>query len=330
MKIIQIPRHGPPDVLACVDVPVPVPAADEVLVRVHAIGVGIPDIGIRTGTYRWKPSLPAVPGTEASGSVEIVGAAVTAFRPGDPVLVSAREMEKRGGCYAELVAVPAAALFPLPAGIDMNAAAALSNYQLVRLIFTDAAQVKPGQTILVYAAAGGVGSALVDVASRMDVTVLAVVKGAEKASFVRSIGAARAIDRSREDVAAVVTEATSGRGVDVILDPVGGPAFSDNIALVAHLGTVISYGALAGPPKGDLLAAMREHRHKLPSVRTFSIHAYDDRADERRGAMTWAISQLAAEKIRPAIFARLPLTEARTAHEILEAGRVQGKILLAP
>jgi NADPH:quinone reductase len=330
MKVIRVPRHGPPDVLTVVDEPEPVPQPHEVLVKAHAIGVGIPDIAIRAGTYRWMPKLPAVPGTELSGTVAAVGGAVTRFRAGDRVLVSAREKNERGGCYAQFVTAAADAVFALPAGIDMEGAAALANYQLVHLMLTDAARVEPGQTILVYAAAGGVGSALVDVGSGMGLNVIGVAKGSEKAAFVRTLGATRAIDRAQEDVAAAVAEATGGRGVDVIFDPVGGPSFSDNIRLLGHLGQVVSYGSLAGQPQGDLLAAMREHRGKCPSVRTFSIHAYDKRRERRRGAMEWAIDALAQGTIHPAIHARVPLSEANRAHKMVEAGLTCGKVLLQP
>jgi NADPH2:quinone reductase len=330
MKIIQVFRTGGPDVLTCVDVPQPMPKPNEVLIRSHSIGVGIPDLAIRAGTYRWMPALPAVPGTELSGTVESVGAAVTKFRLGDRVLVSAREKDERGGCYVEFVTAAEDALFALPPSVDMEAAAALSNYQLVHLLMTDAARAEVGQFALVYAAAGGVGSALVDVSTGMGLKVIGVAKGADKAAFVKSMGAVRSIDRASEKTKDVILEVTGGRGVDVIFDPVGGPAFPDNIQLLAHLGKVISFGSLAGQPAGDLLAAMRAQRNKNPSVMTFSIHGYDKLRDRRRGAMTWAIDQLAAKKIRPAIHTRLPLTEARKAHELMESGRSLGKILLQP
>lgn len=328
MKIIQVPRTGGPDVLTCIDVPRPVPKPNGVLIRSHSIGVGIPDLAIRAGTYRWMPTLPAVPGTELSGTVESIGAAVTKFRPGDRVLVSARENDKRGGCYAEFVTASEDAVFALPGSVDMEAAAALSNYQLVHLLMTDAVHAEPGQFALVYAAAGGVGSALVDVATGMGLKVIGVAKGADKAAFVKSMGAVRSIDRATENIKEIVLEETGGRGVDVIFDPVGGPAFTDNIQLLAHLGKVISFGSLAGQPAGDLLSAMRAQRNKNPSVMTFSIHGYDKLRDRRRGAMSWAIDQLASQRIRPAIHARLPLTEVRTAHELMESGRTLGKILL--
>jgi NADPH:quinone reductase len=144
------------------------------------------------------------------------------------------------------------------------------------------------------------------------------------------MGAKVAIDRAHETVADVVKEATAGLGVDLIFDPVGGPAFPDNIKMLAHLGKVVSFGSLAGQPSGDLLAVMREHRNRNPSICTFSIHGYDNRRQRRRDAMTWAIDQLAPGKISPAICAQLPLVEARQAHELLESGRSVGKIVLTP
>src|SRR5262249_27100587 len=132
--------------------------------------------------------------------------------------------------------------------IDLQGAAALANYQLVRLMLTDAARIEPGHAVLVYAAAGGVGSALVDVAARMGLAVIGVAQGAEKAAFVRGLGAVRAVDRAGESVADAVSAATDGRGVDAIFDPVGGPSFADNIGLFAPMGQVVSYGSLAGQP----------------------------------------------------------------------------------
>ena len=330
MKVIRVARPGPPDVLTCLDEPEPAPQPHEVLVKARAIGVGIPDLLIRAGTYPWMPKLPAVPGTELSGRVEAVGTAVSRYRVGDRVLVSARENNERGGCYAEFVTAAEDAVFALPDGIDMDGAAALANYQLVHLMLTDAARVAPGQTILVHAAAGGVGSALVDVGSGMGLNIIGIAKGAEKVAFVRAFGAMRAIDRAQENIAEAIAEATGGRGVDVIFDAVGGPTFADNIRLLGHLGQVVSYGALAGQPQGDLLGAMREHRGKSPSVRIFSIHAYDKRREDRRGAMTWAIDALAQGRIHPAIHARVPLAEAKRAHEMVEAGLTRGKVLLRP
>ena len=125
MRLIQFREPGPPHVLQCLDVPIPEPKPDEVLIRAHAIGVGIPDLLIRAGTYSWMPPLPATPGTELSGTITKVGRDVRSRKPGQRVYTSARERPHRGGHYAEYVATPAEATFVLPDSVDLDAAAAL-------------------------------------------------------------------------------------------------------------------------------------------------------------------------------------------------------------
>ena len=130
MKLIRFDAPGPPDVLQCLDVPVPEPKAGEVLIRAHAIGVGMPDVMIRAGTYPWMPPLPATPGTELTGTVERLGAGVTPRQVGQRVYTTARERPQRGGHYAEYVATPVQATFVLPDSVGLEAAAALANYQV--------------------------------------------------------------------------------------------------------------------------------------------------------------------------------------------------------
>ena len=142
----------------------PEPKPGEVLIRAHAIGVGIPDTLIRAGTYSWMPPLPATPGTELSGTIEKVGPGVTSRRPGQRVYASARERPHRGGHYAEYIATPAEATFVLPDNVDFDAAATLANYQVAYHMFNDAVRPRQGQSVLIYAAAGGMGNALIDLA----------------------------------------------------------------------------------------------------------------------------------------------------------------------
>src|SRR5215471_17648506 len=146
MRLIQFDTPGPPKVLQVLDVPIPEPKAGEVLIRAHAIGVGIPDTLIRAGTYGFMPPLPAVPGTELSGTVEKVGPGVTSRRPGQRVYATARERPQRGGHYAQYVAAPAEATFVLPDGADLDLAAALANYQVAWHIFNDAVRPRTGET----------------------------------------------------------------------------------------------------------------------------------------------------------------------------------------
>jgi NADPH:quinone reductase len=330
MQKIVFETPGPPGVLRCVEAPIPDPKPGEVLVRAHSIGVGIPDTLIRAGTYNWMPPLPATPGTELSGVIEKVGAGVSDRKVGQHVVASARERPHRGGHYAEYVATPAEATFVLPETVDLEAAATLANYQVGYHLLRDAARVRAGDSVLIYAAAGGMGNALIDLALAWGLRIIGVVSSAEKSSFARELGAHDAINRKSEDVAARVKTITGGRGVDLIIDPVGGASVAGNLALLAPMGMLVIYGGLGGRNWGDVLAEMRKLGRISPAVRTFSIHAWDHLPDERRAGMRDLIAMLAAGKLRPRIFARLKLREAQRAHELLESGAVLGKLLLQP
>jgi NADPH2:quinone reductase len=329
MRLIQFREPGPPGVLQCLDVPTPEPKPGEVLIRAHAIGVGIPDTLIRAGTYSHMPPLPATPGTELSGVVDKVGPGVTTRRPGQRVYTTARERPHRGGHYAEYVATPAEATFLLPDGVDLDAAAALANYQVAYHIFNDAVRLRQGESVLVYAAAGGMGNALIDLAKAASLVVIGVVGGEAKARFARDLGADHVIDRKAEKVGERVAQITGGRGVDAIIDPVGGPSIPGNVALVAPCGTLVIYGGLGGKAQLDLQPTLRLSANS-PAVRQFTIHTWDNLVEERRAGMRAIIDMLAAGTLRPRIHATLPLAEAARAHELLESGAVLGKLLLRP
>ncbi len=329
MKLIRFEEPGPPNVLQVLDVPIPEPKAGEVLIRAHAIGVGIPDINIRAGTYSWMPPLPAIPGTELAGTIEKVGTAVTSRQVGQRVYTTARERPHRGGHYAEYVAAPAEATFALPDNVDFDAAATLANYQVAFHIFNDAVRPRRGQSVLIHAAAGGMGNALIDLAKAAGLTVVGVVSSAAKARFARELGADHVIDRKAETISARVNDFTGGRGVDIIIDPVGGPSIPGNLALLAPCGMLVVYGGLGGKAPLDLQATLRASKNS-PAIRQFSIHTWDHLVEERRAGMRALIDMLAAGKLYPRIHARLPLTEATRAHEMLESGAVVGKLLLVP
>jgi NADPH2:quinone reductase len=329
MKLIQFREPGPPSVLQCLDVPVPEPKPGEVLVRAHAIGVGIPDTLIRAGTYSWMPPLPATPGTELSGTIEKVGAGVTSRRPGQRVYASARERPHRGGHYAEYIATPAGATFVLPDNVDFDHAATLANYQVAYHLFNDAVRPCHGQSVLIYAAAGGMGNALIDLAKAAGLVVIGVVSSEAKARFARELGADHVIDRKTETVSKRVGEITGGRGVDIIVDPVGGPSIPGNLALLAPCGTLVVYGGLGGKAALDLQTTMRASKNS-PAIRQFSIHTWDHLVEERRSGIRALIDMLAAGKLHPRVHDRLPLADAVRAHEMLESGTVLGKLLLVP
>jgi NADPH:quinone reductase len=329
VKLIQVDKPGPPGVMQILDVPVPEPKPGEVLVKAHAIGVGMPDCLIRAGTYSWMPPLPLTPGTELAGVIEKVGDGVTSRKVGDRVYTTARERPHRGGHYAQYVATPAEATFVLPDSVAFDAAAALANYQVAYHIFYDALHPKHGQTVLVYAAAGGMGNALIDLTKVFDLKVIGVVSSADKARFARDLGADQIIDRKTEKVGDRVSAITNGRGVDIIIDPVGGPSIPGNLEMLAPCGTLVVYGGLGGKAQLDLQTIMRASKNS-PALRQFSIHTWDHLVEERRAGMRALIDMLAAGKLNPRIHARLPLAQAARAHEMLEGGEVLGKLLLVP
>ena len=329
MKVIRIGRTGGSDVLELVEVPTPQPGAGEVLVKAEAIGVNYFDLLIRTGKYRWMPKLPFVLGNEMSGRVVATGAGVRTLKVGQPVFIAGYEIENRGGLYAEYAAVPEQAAFPLPANVDLDEATALTNYQLAWILLHHAARGVEPKTVVVYGAAGGVGTALIDVARHAGATVIGVAGGPAKCDFVRSRGAAHAIDHDSEPVLERVLALTGGHGADILFDHVAGKAFTDGVKMIAPLGMIVSYAVLGGMPQSDLFGAMRGNIEASPAVRCFTMHTYDHMPQPRREAMARAV-ELLAGGIRPAIAARFPLAEAARAHELIEARGATGKVVLKP
>jgi NADPH:quinone reductase len=330
MQAILLRQPGGPSALEYVAVPTPVPNDGEVLVKADTIGVSMPEVLVRKGVYAWMPPLPAIPGIELSGTVVARGRNVTEPAIGQPVFVSARDLPVRAGCYAEYIAVPARAAHPLSPGCALEAAACLSNYQVAYHVLHTATRGVAAQTVLVHNAAGGVGSAAVQLALLTGLSVIGVAGSDIKTRAVMALGAGQAINYRTEDVAARVLKITEGRGVDLILDPIGGKGFARNFAMLAPLGMVVSYGRLDGPPDIGLLKAMRANSAASPALRFFTIHSFDDRPDIRAATMKTLLGHLAVGEIRPLIHDRLPLADAARAHELLESGAVIGKLLLKP
>ncbi len=330
MKAIQISRTGGSDVLESVEIPTPRPGAGEVLVKAASIGVNYFDLLIRTGRYRWMPKLPFVLGNELSGEIVETGPDVRTLKVGQKVFVAGYEIGNRGGLYAEYAAVPEQAALPLPPGLDPDAATALTNYQLAVILLHHAARGISPRTVVVYGAAGGVGTALVDVARRAGASVIGTAGSAEKCAFVQARGAAHAIDYTAEPVAERVVALTKGRGADIVFDHVAGKAFTDGLKMVAPLGMIVSYAALGGMPQSDLFQAMRQNIEASPAVRCFTMHTYDHMPEPRRDAMARALELLGSGAIKPAIAARFPLAEAARAHDLVESRRAMGKVVLKP
>jgi NADPH2:quinone reductase len=301
-----------------------------VLIEAEAFGVGHPDVLIRRGVYTWMPPLPANPGNDLAGRVARLGAGVSGLAVGQKVLLSARDLARRGGCYAESIAVPADAVHPLPENADPEQAVALANYQVAYALLHETAGPRKPRSALVVGAAGGVGSALVQLAKAAGMTVIGTVSGPEKAAFARTMGADHIVNYRDRPVPEAALELTGGEGVDLILDHVGGPAFTGYLAALANWGTLVSYNAFTALPEKDLLAEMRANVDRSPAVRCFSFHSYDHDREGRRRLMGAVIDLFGKGAIKPAIGARFRLAEVRRAHALIEAGTALGKIVMRP
>jgi NADPH:quinone reductase len=330
MKAVQLSRTGGSEVLDTVDVPAPTPGPGEVLVKATAIGVNYFDTMIRTGRYRWMPKLPFVLGNEMSGTVAALGTGVTTLKVGQPVFIAGYEIGNRGGLYAEYAAVPEKAAWPLPANVSAEAATTLTNYQLAWILLHHAARGVAPKTVVVFGAAGGVGTALIDVARLAGASVIGTAGSQEKCAFVKTRGAAHAIDYKSESVVERVLALTEGRGGDIVFDHVAGKAFTDGLKITAPLGMIVSYAVLGGMPETDLFKEMRANIERSPAVRCFTMHTYDHMEEPRREAMAKAVELLGSGKVKPAIAARFPLAEARKAHDMIDARTANGKIVLVP
>ncbi len=330
MRVVLLRAPGGPEVLEVCEAPVPEPHDNEVLIKAEAFGVGHPDALIRKGIYPWMPPLPANPGNDLAGRIAGLGPGVSGLGLGQKVLLSARDLARRGGCYAEYIAVPADAVHTLPESADIEQAVALSNYQVAYALLHETNGPRRPRSVLVVGAAGGVGSALVQLAKVAGMTAIGTVSGPEKAAFARAMGADHIVNYQERSVPEAALEITGGAGVDLILEHVGGPAFAGYLAALANWGTLVSYNALSPLPDKDLLAEMRAHVGRSPAVRCFSFHSYDHDREGRRRLMGAVIDLLGKGAIRPAIGARFPLAEVRQAHVLIGAGTALGKIVMRP
>jgi NADPH:quinone reductase len=326
MRAIEIKAAGGPEVLALVERRDPEPRPGEVLVRAEAIGVGWPDVLFRTGVYRWMPPLPATPGAEMAGRIVALGAGVTGLRVGQKALV----YHFTGGCCAEMIAVPAASVLPLPETIDLDDAVSIPNYQVAWALLHEAARGIDAKTVYVNGAAGGVGSAVIQICRHEGIAVIAGARGGEKCAFARTLGASHAIDYGREPVPDRLLELTGGSGVNLILDHIVGPQFTDLLRALAPMGLIVSFNMLGGFPAEDLFRAMRANLPRSPAVRCFTMHSYDHDPAARGRIAAAALALFASGAVKPPIHARLPLAEAARAHRMLDAREVLGKIVLKP
>jgi NADPH2:quinone reductase len=321
-QAIRIHQVGGPEVMKWESVPTPQPGPNEALVRHEAVGLNYIDVYFRTGLY--KAPLPATPGMEGAGVVAAVGAGVVDLAPGDRVAYAGGPI----GAYATERVIAADRLVKLPDGIDFTTAAAMmlqgmtSQYLLRRTY-----RLKPGQTILVHAAAGGVGLILCQWAKHLGATVIGVVSTAEKAALAEANGAAHTIV-GHANLAAEVKKITGGAMVPVVYDSVGKDTFTASLDCLAPLGLMVSYGNASGPvPPVDvsLLGAKGSLYLTRPSLATYTATHGDLLAVTKD---LFDVVQTGAVKIQ--VNQTFPLAEAAAAHAALEGRRTTGSTVLLP
>ena len=325
MRAIQISRNGGPEVLELIERDDPVPADDQVLVRATAIGVAKPDYLMRSGKYRWAPPLPSIIGNEMAGTIEAVGAKIGDLKPGQKVLVWGYEQ----GCYVDVGAYPRHRILPLPDSVDLEAAVSIPNYLVSYALLHETAARAP-KTVYVDGAAGGIGTAVIQLGNAAGMSVIGGASSVEKCAFAKQVGAAHTINYSEENVIDRLKQLTDDNGVDLFLDSMIGPEFPDNLNALATHGTIVSFNALKGLPEQETFAAMRAMAAKCLGVRCFSFHGYDHDPEGTRRLIDAVVPLFASGEIVPPLHDRLPLAEARKAHELLDARAIRGKLILVP
>ena len=331
MKAIQVHVPGGPENLLEVNLPEPVAGRGQVRVKACTIGVGRPDVLLRKGTYKWMPPLPAIPGAELAGLVDAVGEGVTQWQEGDRVLVSARELPQRGGCYAEAIVVPEDAPYHLPDTVSFDDAVSLPNLQLALALLQIAGPIgSQASHVLITGASGGVASMLCQVAKLKGFVTIGTSRSRDKAQFALAHGFDHVICTDQETSHERLAHITKGQGLNVVFDHLGGQSLIDGLKNLAPLGTLVSYNIVQGPPTEDTFQVMRQLLEKSLAIRCFSMHTFDADRDTRRGLMNEAIALLAQQRVSfspPQIF---KLSEVQKTHALLDQGLVSGKLVMHP
>jgi NADPH2:quinone reductase len=322
MRAVLCTQYGPPTSLVLEDMPSPVPGPGEVVITMMAASLNFPDVLIIENKYQFKPPLPFSPGSELSGIVKAVGKGVTRFEPGDRVMAFTTY-----GAFAEEVKTDESRLLPMPAGMDFTTAAAfILTYATADHALTDRGELKPGETLLVLGAAGGVGLAAIEVGKALGARVIACASTEEKLALCRRHGADEGIDYGREDLRERIKSLTGGRGVDVICDPVGGAYTEPAVRSAAWRGRLLVVGFAAGEiPRIPL---------NLPLLKGCSIVGVFWGEFARREPAAFAASLRRLNewyrdgRLEPYISQTLPLERAAEALTLLATRKAKGKIVL--
>lgn len=323
MTVIEITEPGGPEKLRPTQRPVPQPAPGEVLIQVAAAGVNRPDCLQRQGSYPPPPGASDIPGLEVAGTVVALGAGVDGWRVGDPVCALLT-----GGGYAEYCVAPAPQCLPIPAGLSAQQAAALpETFFTVWSNVFDRARLQPGEILLVHGGASGIGTTAIQLAKALGSRVFATVGGSEKVQPCLALGAERVIDYREGDFVQIIKDATRNRGVDVILDMVGGDYVQRNLSALAVEGRLVFIAFLRGAKMELNLAPVMMKRLTITGS-TLRARPVADKAPIAQALreIVWPLLENGA--IRPLIDRLFPLTEAAAAHTLMESNRHVGKLLL--
>lgn len=324
MIVIEISKFGPPDVLKAVERPNPEPGEGEIVIRVEAAGVSRADIMQRQGKYPPPPRASDIPGLDVAGTVDGIGFGVNRFKKGDPVCAIVA-----GGGYAEYCVAPAVQVLPLPENWSAVESATLPEnlFTVFDNLITRAA-LRGGETVLVHGGTSGIGSMAIMLARAWGTTVFATAGSDEKCAACVSLGAEHAINYKKADFAAEINRITAGRGVDVVVDLVGGSYLERNLDVLATEGR-ITIIATQGGRTGQLNigALMMKRARVMGSTMRVRTPAQKGEIAVRLLREVWPLLP-PKNPIRPVIDTTFPLRDARLAHERMESGRHIGKIVL--
>jgi NADPH2:quinone reductase len=322
MRAVLCKAFGPPDSLVVEEIESPSPGAGDVVVSVKAAGVNFPDVLIIENKYQLKPPLPFSPGSELSGIVKSIGDGVTNVNPGDRVLAITGY-----GAFAEEVNVEAKRLLPIPDGMDFVTAASFGlTYCTSDHALRDRGALKPGETLLVLGASGGVGISAIEIAKALGARVIACASSDDKLAVCRLHGADATINYATEDLRERIKALTDGKGPDVVYDPVGGPYTEPALRSIAWRGRLLVVGFAAGEiPKIPL---------NLTLLKGCSIVGvfWGDFSRREPGNFAQSVRQLgrwyAEGKLKPHVSATFPLARAADALKLMAARQVKGKVVL--
>ena len=321
MKAVRVHAVGGPEVLTYEDVPVPEPGPGQALVKVEAVGLNFIDCYFRAGMY--PTALPFTPGNEGAGTVSAIGTGVSSVSVGDRVCYAPAL-----GAYAEYQAVAADRLIPVPEGVELKtAAAATLQGMTAQYLTTSTYPLKPGDTALVHAAAGGVGLLLVQIAKLKGARVFGTVSTEEKAAVAREAGADAVIRYTEQDFETEIMRLTDGKGVNVVYDSVAKTTFDKSLNCLAMRGMLALFGQSSGPVQAFEPSRLAKKALFLtrPGLGQYTV-TREELLARAKDVFGW----VASGKLKVRVSRTLPLREAPEAHRLLEGRKTTGKVLLVP